>query len=354
MNNKSSSLYTRLQRNSPRKLHIARVFHLLHRFSKKTTLIMNEKIGVIVPVYKTEKYVAECIESILAQTYTNFRLILIDDGTPDGAGAICDEYATKDPRITVIHQENAGVTRARARGVEEAADCEWITFVDSDDTIKKGALQIFSNNISKDYDIIVSHYSKYSTIKDTCIPAEEYLHYLFKEGNVVLAPWGKFFRYTLFNNGTFNIPRSIVIGEDLIMNIRIALNTTKEIKFIEHELYNYRETAMSTFHAHIRTPDNEHKIHTYKIAALPEVLKSKYMVDTIQLRFLRAKEFWSYKYCVDDMKNTMFYQELKKDIKKYRYKISIIDNIIFNSYSPIIRFIAINTKKLLNKINLLY
>ena len=66
-------------------------------------------IGVIVPVYKTEKYVAECIESILAQTYRNFRLILVDDGSPDGAGSICDEYATKDQRITVIHQENAGV-----------------------------------------------------------------------------------------------------------------------------------------------------------------------------------------------------------------------------------------------------
>ena len=93
-------------------------------------------IGVIVPVYKVEKYIAECLESILAQRYTNFRLILVDDGTPDNAGKICDEYAKKDSRITVIHQENAGVTCARARGIEEAEDCEWITFVDADDTIK--------------------------------------------------------------------------------------------------------------------------------------------------------------------------------------------------------------------------
>ena len=80
-------------------------------------------IGVIVPVYKVEKYIAECIGSILAQTYTNFHLILVDDGTPDGVGKICDEYAKKDPRITVIHQQNAGATRARAHGVEEAKDC---------------------------------------------------------------------------------------------------------------------------------------------------------------------------------------------------------------------------------------
>ena len=73
-------------------------------------------IGVIVPVYKVEKYIAECIESILAQTYTNSRLIIVDDGSPDNSSKICDEYAKKDSRITVIHQENAGVTRAIARG----------------------------------------------------------------------------------------------------------------------------------------------------------------------------------------------------------------------------------------------
>ena len=77
---------------------------------------MDNRIAVIVPVYKAEEYIAECIESILAQTYTKFRLVLVDDGTPDGAGKICDEYAKKDTRITVIHQQNAGVTRARARG----------------------------------------------------------------------------------------------------------------------------------------------------------------------------------------------------------------------------------------------
>lgn len=113
-------------------------------------------IGVIVPVYKVEKYIAECIESILAQTYTNFRLILVDDGTPDNAGKICDEYAKKDSRITVIHQENAGVTRARARGVEEAKDCEFITFVDGDDNISKEAMGLLMSQIKNNTDIVIS------------------------------------------------------------------------------------------------------------------------------------------------------------------------------------------------------
>ena len=117
-------------------------------------------IGVIVPVYKVEKYIAECIESILAQTYTNFRLILVNDGSPDNAGIICDEYAKKDSRITVIHQENGGVTSARARGVEEASDCEFITFVDADDTIPQNSLQELYDSIQshpKPIDIIIGN-----------------------------------------------------------------------------------------------------------------------------------------------------------------------------------------------------
>ena len=73
-------------------------------FQKKTTLIMNEKIGVIVPVYKTEKYIRKCLDSILAQTYTHWEAILVDDGSPDNSGVICDEYAAKDKRFKVIHQ----------------------------------------------------------------------------------------------------------------------------------------------------------------------------------------------------------------------------------------------------------
>ena len=149
---------------------------------------MNEKIGVIVPVYKTEKYVAECIESILAQTYTNFRLILVDDGTPDGAGAICDEYATKDPRITVIHQENAGVTRARARGVEEAADCEWITFVDSDDSITNSALENLLKGLYNNSNIVIIDFHKKYTNK-TYISIEEYRLCLLSEKLPLLLWW---------------------------------------------------------------------------------------------------------------------------------------------------------------------
>lgn len=99
------------------------------------------KLSVIVPVYNTEKYLRECVDSILAQTFTDFELILVDDGSTDSSGAICDEYAGKDPRIQVIHQQNGGITVARKSGVRAACG-EYVTFVDSDDWIDKDMYHI--------------------------------------------------------------------------------------------------------------------------------------------------------------------------------------------------------------------
>lgn len=93
------------------------------------------ELSIIVPVYKVEKYLPKCIDSILAQTFTDFELILIDDGSPDRCGDICDEYAAKDDRIIVIHQENKGVSAARNAGLDIARG-EYIGFVDSDDWIE--------------------------------------------------------------------------------------------------------------------------------------------------------------------------------------------------------------------------
>ena len=92
-------------------------------------------ISVIVPVYNAEKYLHRCIDSVLAQTYTDFELLLIDDGSKDQSGEICDEYAQKDARVRVFHQENGGVSSARNLGLDNAKG-EWVTFVDSDDWAK--------------------------------------------------------------------------------------------------------------------------------------------------------------------------------------------------------------------------
>lgn len=102
------------------------------------------RLSVIVPVYKVEAYLSRCVDSILAQTFTDFELVLVDDGSPDNCGAICDEYAAKDSRVHVIHQENEGLSAARNAGIDWAfanSDSQWLTFVDSDDWVHPQMLE---------------------------------------------------------------------------------------------------------------------------------------------------------------------------------------------------------------------
>ena len=110
------------------------------------------EISIIVPVYKVEEYLSQCIDSILVQTFTNFELLLVDDGSPDRCGEMCEEYAQKDERIRVFHQENAGVSTARNKGLAEAYG-KYIVFVDSDDYVDKLYLE---HLCSRDADYIVS------------------------------------------------------------------------------------------------------------------------------------------------------------------------------------------------------
>lgn len=101
-------------------------------------------ISVIVPVYKVEAFLSRCVDSILAQSFDDFELILVDDGSPDTCGSMCDAYAAKDSRVRVIHQENGGLSAARNAGIDWASSCsdsQWLAFVDSDDWIHRDYLQ---------------------------------------------------------------------------------------------------------------------------------------------------------------------------------------------------------------------
>lgn len=304
----------------------------------------NDKIGVIVPVYKTEKYVAECIESILAQTYTNFRLILVDDGTPDNAGKICDEYAKKDNRITVIHQENAGVTRARAAGVEAANDCEWITFVDSDDTITHDALETLLSAVNGKTDIVISPADNFL---EDCNNIYEWRKLLLRDVSLCNSPWGKLFKKGLFNKNTFDIPKNIKMGEDLLMNVRIAF-TANDITIIPKNIYNYRTHTQNITKLYNRTTESETLFYEHLKKSVPDKEWDKYLVYTINTRLERFRNFTYYKYNANDFFNTNWYLNLYQDIKKSKYKMSLLELFLFRCNNCILRFIIFNMIKVFN------
>ena len=113
------------------------------------------KISIIVPVYKAETYLHRCVDSILAQTFTDWELLLIDDGSPDRSGEICDEYAKKDSRVRVIHKENGGVSSARQRGLDESIG-EYTIHADPDDWVEPTMLEeLYNKAKEEDVDMVI-------------------------------------------------------------------------------------------------------------------------------------------------------------------------------------------------------
>ena len=134
------------------------------------------QISVIVPVYNVEPYLRQCVDSILNQTFTDFELLLVDDGSTDRSGAICDEYASLDARVKVFHTTNRGVSAARNLGIDKAS-AEWITFVDSDDWVEKSYLANFEKYSKDNYLILIQRYTM-----DYSFQENKQIGYYTKEG----------------------------------------------------------------------------------------------------------------------------------------------------------------------------
>lgn len=126
-------------------------------------------VSIIVPVYQVKEYIEECVESLLAQTYTNLEILLVDDGSTDGSGAMCDEYAAKDNRVRVIHQENQGLSAARNTGIKLAMG-EYVAFVDSDDVVLPDFIETLYKLLGKyQADIAFCGYVKCRTEDLACV-----------------------------------------------------------------------------------------------------------------------------------------------------------------------------------------
>lgn len=116
------------------------------------------KVSVIIPVYNVEQYLAQCVSSVIAQTYADLQIVLVDDGSTDSSGAICDEFARKDDRIAVIHKENGGLSDARNAGTQKAVG-EFLFYLDSDDTVSEDAIEsLIKMQSEKDSDVVISSF----------------------------------------------------------------------------------------------------------------------------------------------------------------------------------------------------
>lgn len=197
------------------------------------------KVSVIVPVYNASLYINRCIESILCQTFNDFELLLINDGSTDDSLDILKKYAKKDKRIKVIEQENMGVAKTRNKGISLAKG-DYVAFVDNDDYIDEDYLKQFINN-SKDQDIVIGGYRRVS------LDDKEIMRYTLKDTDwskyTFITPWARIFRreFLLKNKIEFF---SSPIGEDVYFNLK-AYSLTKKIKNISYIGYNWLYNDLS-------------------------------------------------------------------------------------------------------------
>jgi glycosyltransferase involved in cell wall biosynthesis len=211
---------------------------------------MDNLISIIVPIYNAEKYLKECIDSIINQTYKNIEIILVDDGSTDNSGKICDDYAKNDNRIIVIHKQNGGVSSARNNGLDQATG-KWIAFVDADDWIDKDYCNILLDEANDDTNIVCCGYKRTSGSQVEEVNSDNqiikysgmgFIEKLLNVQNGYGFVHTKLFENNIINNIRFD--ETLKVAEDALFNMQVSKNANT-VKVINKSIYNYRVTSNS-------------------------------------------------------------------------------------------------------------
>lgn len=300
------------------------------------------KISVIVPVYKVEKYLNRCVDSILNQTYADFELLLVDDGSPDNCGKICDEYAKKDHRVFVIHQKNGGLSSARNTGIDwfyEKNRSEYITFVDSDDWLHPKYLKILIDGITKNnVKISVCNYDRvtheiphktYDNIEYELTSPEDFLLNHFWQYNYA---WGKLYHKSVFEDIRYPIGK---IFEDTFTTYKV-LHKCEKIAYTELQLYYYLRNEQGISHSPWKPSElvildaMQEQLQFYKDKGLEKAFQKEFQlfVHHHAYQIARIKQNKN-----DLKKNKATLKEIKKTLRNYLKENKAIFNVHNMTYS---------------------
>ena len=241
------------------------------------------KVSVIVPIYNSEDTISACILSILRQSLNDIEVILINDGSKDASGSICDDFAKRDHRIKVIHQENMGRSAARFHGTQVAKG-QWLSFVDSDDTLPENALRDMYAVCTDDVDIVLGNGESLKNENRDVIPINEFRHMAVRAEGTIGVPWGSLYRRTIVSPYLFDLPREIVNGEDYIFWLRLVFQTEKSVRIVREKVYNKGEEH--TCNNFIWTADYCEKLNDFRMSSIPEEYRRNYLEDTIKDRIV--------------------------------------------------------------------
>ena len=209
-------------------------------------------ISVIIPVYNTASFLERCIDSILSQSYNDLEVLLIDDGSTDDSGAICDRYADRDGRVRVIHKENGGVSSARNKGLDNAKG-EWICFVDSDDELMSTGLELFGKGISSAVDMVMAGYKTYDDdnncqlvySNETCvsyiISSQQAISELFAPTHYKYQGYvfTKLFRASVIKDHSLRFNEEVFFNEDRLFVAQFICTAKRDVFYTTSPTYKY-------------------------------------------------------------------------------------------------------------------
>ncbi len=282
---------------------------------------MNELISIVVPVYNVEKYLNKCIESIINQSYSNLEIILVDDGSKDSSGIMCDSYILKDKRIKVIHKENGGLSDARNVGIDKAKG-EYIVFIDSDDWIDEKMIEILYNIIKKNNsdisicDYFLAYNEEIQTQKEDIeiinLSNIEALKKIYDKdlGVCMIVAWNKLYKRNLFKDD-IRYPYG-KIHEDEFTTYKLLYKAEK-ISYTKQKMYYYRQRENS-----ITSSFNKKRLDC--LEAFDERVKyMKYIVKNESLYKKTLKEYYEL-IIVMYFKYEKFYSNDKRTLKTLKKK----------------------------------
>ena len=292
-------------------------------------------ISIIIPIYNCERYLRRCLESILVQTYRNLEILLIDDGSTDNSGFICDQYAEIDNRVRVFHIKNAGVSNARNLGIEKARG-EYIGFVDADDYIDFDMYEkLLEEAIRDDADMVFCGFKRFETegefiteksgIEDF-VKEKDLSHFIVANFNKTImgAVWRILFKKVFV--AKFHFETSIVLGEDLLFVLEAATNTSK-ISCISDAPYNYFYQNSQNYLKYLKNNNylKSQQLLTEKIVYLLEksnridlVKYRRWETYVTTLRTLLLAD--DYKSRIKDIKRNPFWANLNSKTNYREYK----------------------------------
>lgn len=302
-------------------------------------------ISVVVPVYNVENKLSRCIESILDQTFDNFELILIDDGSSDRSGSICDRYEIIDKRIFVVHKENGGVSSARNLGMEIAKG-KYLAFIDGDDDVNSNYLKTLVNIYNDDIQLAICGFNWIDSgkIVKTSVYSKNRQEIVMKDNimdiqskNLISSPWCKLYLTETIKKNNILFPNDVSLGEDLMFNFKY-LDFVHRIGIVNDTLYNYNldngQSLLRVYRSDLQ------EINKKINSVILEFLKT-WNVSNYQLELFYNKKYYDYEYA---MLNTFSKYNKDSFFKKIETNKKIIKSSDFN-----------NTLKLSTvKINFLY